>query len=161
GSITKHFTALALLLLCEDGRAHIDDPVAKYLPELNPVSRAPTLRQIMGHISGLRDAHEITWQFSGTGHRICSDELLSLYKGIDDVDHPPGSAWSYNNGGYLILSVIIERITGKPLEEVLQERVFEPAGMADTLLRRWDTNFLANSATLHTSKSARTFEKSY
>src|ERR1700730_13922699 len=55
-STTKHFAALAYMLLCEDGKATIDDPIGKYLPELHPVTHAVTMRQLMGHVGGLRDA---------------------------------------------------------------------------------------------------------
>jgi len=61
--------------------------------------------------------------------------LLSLYRDIDDVNAAPNTTWIYNNGGWLILSVAIERITGHSLEEVLRTRIFEPIGMYDTMLR--------------------------
>lgn len=149
GSTTKHFTCLTYLLLCEQGRARLDDPVGIYLPELHPVTRAVTARQLMSHTSGLRDAHDIAWQLSGTGRPLSSDDVLSLYRTIDDVNAPPGSAYIYNNGGFLMLSAVIERITGRPLEEVFRQRIFEPVGMHATLLRRVDTDFVPNSAALH------------
>src|SRR6185503_9399615 len=80
---------------------------------------------------------------------------------IDDVSAAPGTTWSYNNGGYLKLSVAIERITGESLENVLRKRIFEPAGMHDTLLRRWDTDFVPNSATLHTAGADGTYGRNY
>jgi D-aminopeptidase len=161
GSTTKHFTSLAYLLLCEEGQAGLEDNLRTYLPELHPVTHSVTMRQLMGHVSGLRDAHDISWQFSGTGQRVSGEELLSLYQQIDDSNASPGVAWSYNNGGYLILSVAIERITGQALGEVLWERIFQPVGMHDTLLRRWDSDFIRNSATLHMTTQGGGFEKSY
>jgi CubicO group peptidase (beta-lactamase class C family) len=198
GSISKHFAALAYLLLCEEGKAGLDEPIGKWLPELHSAARAATARQLMGHTSGLRDALDIVWQFGGAGRAVSSGEVLSLYEGCDeealkrraagepdgeafrgraagdlhdealkgraaggpdgqdvgrraagDVNAEAGSTWSYNNGGYVMLSVAIERIAGQPLEQVLRERVFEPVGMNDTLLRRFDTDFVPNSATLH------------
>jgi len=159
GSTTKHFASLAYLLLCEQRESSLDDTIGKYLPELNPVTRNVTMRQLMGHVSGLRDAYDISWLFSGTGCPVSSAELLSLYETIDDVDATPGRSWSYNNGGYLILSSVIERISGKSLEDVLRERLFVPTGMSDTMLRRWDTDFIPNSATLHTSVQPGLFHK--
>jgi CubicO group peptidase (beta-lactamase class C family) len=159
GSTTKHFTCLAYLLLCEEGRASLDDSIGRYLPELHPVSRGVTVRQLMGHTSGLRDAFEICWRFSGTGHRVTSEELLALYRDIDDVDAVPGTAWSYNNGGYLMVGTAIERISGCALEEVFRERIFERVGMHDTRLRRFDSDFVQNSATLHMTSPG--FEKAY
>lgn len=158
-SITKHFTALAYLLLCEEGRANLDDEVGRYLGELRPLVRRLTWRQLMGHIGGLRDAFDICWQFSGVGPAVTSSELLEFYTEIDDVDAEPGAAWIYNSGGYLLLTFAIERITGKPLEDVLRERIFERVGMHDTLLRRWDTDFVSNSAALHALDAAGNFVK--
>ena len=160
-STTKHFAALAFLLLCEDGKATIDDPIGRHLPELHPVAHAVTLRQLMGHVGGLRDAFDICHLFSGVGQRISSPELLSFYREIDDVNAAPGVTWNYNNGGYMMLSAAIERIADRSLEEVLHERIFAPVGMNDTLLRRFDTDFLPNSATPHMTRPGGGFEKSY
>ena len=160
-STTKHFTSLAYMLLCEEGRAGIDDPIGKHLPELNRIARGVTARQLMGHIGGLRDPFDILYNFSGTEARLSSDEVLSLYRDIGDVNSEPGTAWAYSSGGYLMLSTAIERITNRPLEDVLRESIFAPLGMYDTLLRRWDTDFVPNSATLHMTRTDGTFEKSY
>jgi D-aminopeptidase len=154
GSITKHFACFAYMLLCEAGAARIDDTIGTYLPELHDVTHDVTIRQLMGNIGGLRDVHDICWQFSGTGRPVSSAELLSLYRQIDDRCAPPGSTWLYNNGGFLMLSAAIERITGLSLEQVLDEKIFKPVGMVDTLLRRWDTDFVPNSATLHMISSS-------
>jgi D-aminopeptidase len=160
-STTKHFTCLAYMLLCEGGKAGIDDPIGKFLPELHPVTRKVTMRQLMGHVSGIRDVCDIRYQFSGTDRLVPIAESLSLYRDIDDVNFERGTGWNYNNGGYQLLSVAIERITGQSLEEVMRTRIFEPVGMHDTLLRRLDSDFLPNSATMHMSTAAGGFDKSY
>ena len=153
GSTSKHFTCCAYLLLCEEGRAGMDDPVGKYLPELHPVTQKVTMRQLMASTSGLRDVDDIFLQFNdsygwdgGAARSVRSADLLALYRSIDDVNAAPGTAWIYNNGGWLILSTVVERITGQSLEQVLWERIFEPVGMHNTLLRRVDTDFLPNTA---------------
>jgi D-aminopeptidase len=152
GSTSKHFVALAYLLLCEEGRAGIDDPIAKHLPELSAVAPAVTTRHLMANTSGLRDACDIKFHFSGidTLPVTCND-LLGFYEGLMDSNALPGQAWIYNNGGWVLLSVAIERISNRPLEEVLRERIFAPIGMHDTLLRRWDSDFVPNSAMTHMS----------
>jgi len=161
GSVTKHFTALTYLLLCEEGRAALDDPLGKFLPELHPVTHAVTLRQLMGHVSGLRDACNYRFQFSGIdGKRASTEELLTLYREIEDCAAEPGTTWMYSNGGYILLGAVIERITGKPLEHVMRERIFTPTGMHDTTLRYWDTDFLPNSASPHMTSAAGGFERS-
>jgi D-aminopeptidase len=159
-STTKHFVCLAYMLLCEEGRAGIDDPVGKYLPELHPVTHSVRIRHLMGNTSGLRDSHDIFWQFSGMEREVSSGKLLSFYRDIDDVSFVPGTAWSYNNGGFLILSAVVERVTGRTLEEVFRTRIFEPAGMYDTLLRRLNTEFVSNSATMHMTNLTGGFDRS-
>jgi CubicO group peptidase (beta-lactamase class C family) len=161
GSISKHFAALAYLLLCEDGLAELDAPVGKYLSDLHPVTHDVTMRQLMGHIGGLRDVFDLAWALSGTGTGATSADLLSLYRDLDDVNAAPGTEYNYCNGGYLILGTVIEQLTGQPLEDVLRERVFAVAWLHDTLLRRVDTDFVPNSATLHTPSPGGGFEKSY
>ena len=161
GSTSKHFTALAYLLLCEEGRAGLDDPIGKHLPELHAASRGVTARQLLGNVSGLRDSHDLIWQFSGRGRPVSSADVLAMYRDIADVNAPPGSSWIYCNAGFLMISAAIERITGQSLEVVFRERIFEPVGMHDTLLRRWDTDFVPNSATLHMTTPHGGFDRSY
>ena len=156
GSTSKQFTALAYMMLCEDGAASLDDQVVKHLPELHPITRGVTVRQLMGNTSGLRDSADIAVQFSGAeGSPVTAEQLVSLYRQIDDVNFLPGTAYAYNNGGWVILSAIIERLTERALEDVLWERVFKPVGMQDTMLRRWDCSFVSNSASCHTLKAGR------
>ena len=150
GSTTKHFTALSYMLLCEDGKASIDDPVGKYLPELHPVARKVTMRHLMTNTSGLRDATDIVNQTCGwTLPRVLTKDIVSLYRDIEDVNAAPGTTFIYNNGGWNLLAVAIERIADRSLEEVMRGRIFEPAGMYDTEVRRWDSDFYANCASPH------------
>jgi len=159
-SITKQFTSFAYMLLCEEGRATVDDPIGKYLSQLHPTSHSVTMRQLMGHVGGLCDAHMIKWQFSGIEQKVTSAQILSFYHDVDEVQFPPTTAYSYSNGGYLLLTSAIEEIAGCGLEDVLRKRVFEPVGMHDTLLRRYDDGFVANSATTHRMTAAGCFARS-
>lgn len=149
GSTTKHFTALAYLLLCEDGKADIDDEIGKYLPELHAENRHATVRQLLWHTSGLRDAFEYTMQLYGTNVRVTDEEMLAFYRAAEGVNAEPETEWSYSNGGYMLVATAIARIAGQSFDDFLRERIFVPAGMHDTLMRRWDTEFLPNSAALH------------
>lgn len=160
-STTKHFTCLAYLLLCEEGRVGLDDPIGTFLPELPPVMRDVTAHQLMSHVGGLRDAHAMIWQFSGTGRAIRTADILDFYQSLSDINFAPGTRWCYNNGGYALLSIAIERIAGIKLEAVFKERIFDPIGMHDSLLRRVDTDFVPNSATMHMGSRVDGFRKSY
>jgi D-aminopeptidase len=161
GSTTKHFAALTYLLLCEQGDADLDAPIRRVLPELHPITDSITARHLLTHTSGLRDSHDIAWQFSGTGHATSCEDMLSFYSTIDDVNAPPDVTWSYNNGGYLLVTMAIERITGRRFEELLRGWIFERVGMHDTMLRRWDTDFVPNSAALHMTAALNGYERCY
>jgi len=161
GSTSKHFTCLAYLLLCEEGRAGVDDPLSRFLPDLPESTARVTVRQLMANVSGLRDALDLIWQFSNDGSPLSSAEILSYYQDITDVNFQPGASWCYCNAGFVLLTAIVERLAQQSLEEVLRERIFDPIGMYDSRLRRWDTDFLANSATMHSQSSSGAYEKAY
>lgn len=161
GSTSKHFTCLAYLLLCEEGKAGVDDPVGRFLPDLPEIARRVTVRQLMANVSGLRDALDLIWQFSNEGKPVSSEETLSYYRDITDVNFQPGTSWCYCNGGFVLLTAIVERVAQRPLEEVLRERIFEPTGMYDSQLRRWNTDFLSNSAAMHSMSANGAYEKAY
>ena len=160
-SITKHFTCLSYLLLCEDRLAGIDDLVGVHFPEFHPVNQQVTMRQLMGNISGLRDAHVLNFQFCGTDCAASSSETMALYRTLDDLNTQPGTTWMYNNAGFVLLSLAIERISGQSLGSFMQRRIFEPVGMHDTLLRRGDTDFVPRSAMMHMTTADGAFVKSY
>jgi CubicO group peptidase (beta-lactamase class C family) len=160
GSITKHFTCLTYLLLCEERLADIDDPVSKHLPHLHPTARAVTVRQLMANTSGLRDIYDLCFQFSGLAPLVTSDELIERYREIDDTNARPGATWNYNNGGFELLRAVIERITGEPLEDVMRKRLFGPIGMHNTVLHRsWDGDYVANRAAAHMVNTPGHYEK--
>jgi D-aminopeptidase len=168
GSTSKHFTCFAYMLLCDEGIAEIDHPIGRYLPELHPVARNVTMRQLMGNTSGLRDVYDIFGQFNepyahygGPAQSVACSELLRLYCDIDDANAEPGTTWIYNNGGWLLLSLAIERITGQTLEQVMSERIFNAIGMFDSLLQRSDTDFVANRGSQHVTNPKGGFEKMY
>ena len=160
-SVTKHFTALAWLLLCEDEKAQLDAPISFALPGLKGPSGHSTARQLLTHTSGLHDSHDILWSLGGSDHRLESDCFLDVYRHLTSCNFVPGSNWLYNNGGYLLISRAIENLSGLSLEEFLSRRIFEPLGMRDTVLKRWESEFLPNSAALHTYCPPAGFRKIY
>jgi hypothetical protein len=115
----------------------------------------------MGHTSGLRDIFGISMILHGPGVRIADQQLLEYYRTIDDVEFAPGTDWSYSNGGYVLLTAAVERLAGQPLDEVLRARIFQPLGMSNTMLRRWDTDFVPNSATLHMINAQGQYTRNY
>lgn len=161
GSTTKHFACLAYLLLCEEGLAGIDDKIGRHVADLHPVVSRAEMRALMSHVSGIRDAFWFSMAMHGVDRPVTDKQILRYYNALDDVEFEPGTRWSYNNGGYTLLTAAIEKISGQPLEMFLRERIFTPVGMHDTMLRRWDSDFVANSAALHFRAASGQFTKTH
>lgn len=165
GSVTKQFTCFAYLLLCESGDVGLDDPVGRFIPELNPIARQVTMRQLMSHTSGIRDIYLLFALFNEPYSRsgriaqsVSSNDLMSWYRDVDDVDAPPNTTWIYNNGGYLLLSTSIERISNRPLADFLREWVLEPIGLHDTFLSLSDDRYGSNRGSQHVTSPDGGFE---
>ncbi|WP_157994586.1 serine hydrolase domain-containing protein [Peristeroidobacter agariperforans] len=152
GSTSKHFCVLAVMLLVERGRLSIHDSPRKYLPELPAWADAMTIEQLMSHTSGMRDSLDLVFHSHGPGVPVPSGFQLRMLSALDSVNFAPGTDWNYNNGGYVLLSEIVERLSGQPFGAYLKEHVFDAVGMHDTVLRELDTDLLSNSATLHIAK---------
>src|SRR5258705_11172305 len=150
GSISKQFTCLSYMLLVEDGLAGLDDRLETYLPDVDAVAHGVTLRQLMGNISGLTDAHDVCFQFRGFGEHVTADDLVRHMCEISIVNAPPGVVWRYNNSGFELIKTMIERISGQTLRQFMQERLFDPLGMRQTDLRAVTYfDFLPNRAQAH------------
>ena len=130
-SVTKQFTAAAILLLAEDGRLGLDDLARKWLPALPPAADAVTIRQLLTHTSGLVDYEEII-PASMTG-QLHDADVLALLQTQDRTYFPPGTAYRYSNSGYALLALVVERASGRSFAEFLRERIFQPLGMTGTV----------------------------
>jgi CubicO group peptidase (beta-lactamase class C family) len=131
-SVSKQFTAAAILLLAEDGTLALDDRLRRWLPELPPATDAITLRQVLTHTSGLVDYEDLMpARMEG---QLGDADVLALLARADRTLFPPGRAYRYSNSGYVLLGLVIERASGRGLAQFLQERIFRPLGMANTLL---------------------------
>ena len=149
GSTTKQFCALAIMLLAEDGRLSIDDSPRQHIPELPDWAETFTIRHLLSQTSGMRDSFDLLFQTCGPGIITPPETPLQILFDVDSVNFPPGTSWRYNNSGYVVLSEIVERLSGQPFGEFLKTRIFDPIGMNETLLRSVDTDMVPNSASLH------------
>ena len=150
GSTTKQFCALAIMLLAEDGRLSIDDTPRKYVPELPSWADKFTVRHLLSHTSGMRDSFDLLFQTCGPGIVTPPDTPLKMLLDFEDLNFEPGTSWRYNNGGYVLLSEIVERVSGETFGDFLKNRILEPVRMHESMLRPLDTDMLPNSASLHT-----------
>ncbi len=129
GSISKQFTATAILMLAEQGKLSLDDPVAKYIPNLTRANEV-TIRELLSHTSGYQDYWPQDYVPPFMTHPITAEKIMDLWA-RKPLDFDPGTKWQYSNTNYVIAGVIVEKISGKPLLDFLQQRMFSPLGIQD------------------------------
>jgi D-alanyl-D-alanine carboxypeptidase len=134
-SVTKTFVSTVVLQLVGEGKLGLDDPVERWLPGVVPNGAQITLRELLSHTSGLfnytDDQAWVNAMLDNPGRVWSPNDLLLI-----SFAHPPlfapGANWSYSNTGYIVLGLVIERVTGEPVDQVLRERIFEPLGLRQT-----------------------------
>ena len=127
GSVSKQFTAAAILLLQQDGKLSLDDKVAKYIPDLTQASDI-TVRQLLAHTSGYQDYWPQDYMIPVMVEPVTPEGIMDRWA-KKPLDYEPGTKWQYSNTGYVIAGRIVEKVSGKPLFEFLQERIFKPLQM--------------------------------
>ncbi|HEX4683460.1 MAG TPA: serine hydrolase domain-containing protein [Gemmatimonadaceae bacterium] len=130
GSVSKQFTAAAIALLVEDGRLRLDDEVHKYVPELRDYGKPITIDQLVHHTSGIRDFWTLVQTAdmrNDDGYAV--DDILRLASRQRHLNFDPGAEYNYSNTGYVLLGVIVRRVSGKSLRQFADERIFGPLGM--------------------------------
>jgi len=137
GSVAKQFTAASLVLLQQDGKLSIDDPVRKYIPELPDYGSPLTIRHLLNHTSGLRDWGTVmSLTGAGRGDRVISQDLaLDVITHQRGLDFTPGSEYSYSNSGYNLAAIIVERVSKQKFPAFVEERLFKPIGMKNSSWR--------------------------
>jgi CubicO group peptidase (beta-lactamase class C family) len=127
GSVGKQFTATAIMMLVEDGKVRLEDPIKRYIKESPATWNQVTVRELLSHTAGFTD-YPKKFDFRKD---YTEPELLKIVTGIP-LAFEPGTKWSYSNLGYLTLGIMIHRVTGKFYGDFLQERIFRPLGMTTT-----------------------------
>jgi CubicO group peptidase (beta-lactamase class C family) len=137
GSVAKQFTAAALVLLQQEGKLSIDDPVRKYIPELPDYGVPLTIRHLLNHTSGLRDwGTVLSLTGVGRGDRVINQDLaLDVITHQRALDFTPGSEYSYSNSGYNLAAIIVERVSKQKFPAFVEERLFKPLGMKNSSWR--------------------------
>jgi CubicO group peptidase (beta-lactamase class C family) len=128
GSIGKQFTASGILMLAEQGRLRLDDRITKWLPEGAGVWDSLRVRHLLTHTGGVAEYTDSTFDY----RKDYTEEQLVRLAASRPLDFGPGERWSYSNTGYLLLGVIIHRMTGRYYGDVLQQLIFDPVGMGTT-----------------------------
>lgn len=143
-SMTKQFTATAILLLAEDGRLTLGDPVRKWLPTLPDAVKGVTLRHLLTHTSGLIDYEDVIPE--GTTLQLHDADVLHLLESQNRTYFAPGSSYRYSDSGYALLALVVGRASGMDFAAFLHERIFQPLHMLHTVAYEEGVSTVANRA---------------
>lgn len=133
-SVSKQFTAFLAVSLEKEGKLSLDDDIGKYLPELKNLPYKISIRQLANHTHGLPNLYELA-QLKGIepGDRMKHKDVVEMLLHVKQVNFKPGEKFEYNNTGFVLLAEIIERVCGKPFQEVLKDKIFTPLQMSNSL----------------------------
>ena len=132
-SVSKQFAGMAIMLLAEEGVLDYDDPIIRLLPELTRIGDEITIRQLLQHTGGLPDYYDALTAATGEDWPT-NEDAVEFFADWGESLFPPGERWEYSNPGYEMLASIVARATDRPFSEFMQERIFQPLGMKNTLV---------------------------
>ena len=135
GSITKQFTASAIMLLAREGSLSLDDPIGRHVPGTPDTWKDITIRHLLNHTSGIKSYTNIEENMKRARLDRSRNEIVDTIRNLP-LEFQPGEKWAYNNTGYFLLGLIIENVSGKSYQEFLNERIFRPLEMDATLVNR-------------------------
>jgi CubicO group peptidase (beta-lactamase class C family) len=140
GSVSKQFTAASVLVLVERGKLALDDDVRKYVPELPDYGTPITIAELLGHTSGLRDWEGVVdiagWPVTTRTYTV--NDVLEITARQKNLNHQPGTEFSYTNTGYILLALIVERVAGESFAKFSSDHLFKVVGMMHT---QWRDDF--------------------
>jgi CubicO group peptidase (beta-lactamase class C family) len=159
-SFTKQFTAMAIMLLVHDGKLRYDETLTELFPDFPAYGKTITVRNLLNHTSGLpnyEDLMDAAEKENGpiwsAEKQIQDDQVLELLKKEKSGRFAPGTSWSYSNSGYVVLGLIIARVSGQPYGEFLKERIFAPLKMSQTIVFQKGKNKVQNRALGHSKEN--------
>ena len=157
GSVSKQFTAAAIMLLALDGKLSLEDDIRKYVPEVPNYGPTITLRHLMTHTSGLRDWGSVAG-ISGWGREQRShthEHVLDIVSRQSAANFDPGHEYSYSNTGYNLLAIVVDRLAGMSFADFSKERIFEPLGMNNTQWRDDYRRLVPGRSTAYSARPGR------
>jgi CubicO group peptidase (beta-lactamase class C family) len=158
-SFTKQFTAMAVMLLVQDHKLHYDDRLTAIFPDFPAYGKAIMVRHLLTHTSGLPDYETLMEQEEkakgsiwSAEHQIQDNEVLSLLEKQSAGKFAPGTSWAYSNSGYVVLGLIIAKVSGMPYREYLQRNIFAPLGMNHSVVYQKGINEVDRRAFGHSKE---------
>ncbi len=159
GSTSKQFTAMAILLLEEQGKLSLDDDIRRFLPEMPQYDRPVTIRHLIHHTSGIRDYLTLMTLAGMRDDDFVTDgEVLDLIASQKALNFLPGEEYLYSNSGYLLLSIIVQRASGKTLRQFAKDNIFDPLGMTHTHFHDDHTMIVPNRASGYAPRDTSGFQ---
>ena len=152
-SFTKQFTAMAVMLLARDGKLRYETTLTEIFPGFPAYGRAITVRHLLTHTSGLPDYEDLMGPGWTSDHQIQDAEVLNLLERESRAKFAPGTSWAYSNSGYVVLGLIVAKISGEPFGRFLHDRIFEPLHMGRTLMYVKGENTMAGRAYGHSRRN--------
>jgi CubicO group peptidase (beta-lactamase class C family) len=156
-SVTKQFTAAAILLLAQDAKLQLGDTIGTWFPSLPQRVRSVTVRQLLTHTSGIVDYEDVIP--SGTTRQLHDRDVLKLLEEQDTSYFAAGSAYRYSNSGYALLALIVEKASGMSFADFLRTRIFAPLGMDHTVAHEDGISTVHDRAYGHTLRNGRWVRK--
>ena len=161
-SVSKQFTAACIALLIEQHKISLDDDIRKYLPELPDYGKPVRVRDLVYHMSGIRDYSSL-WELAGENianvHTV--DDVLGLIARQKELNFIPGEEYNYSNSGYFLLAIIVKRVSGKSLREFAEENIFRPLGMKKSHFHDDSRMIVKDRAICYSSDPSSGFKISY
>ena len=154
GSVSKQFTATAIILLAQQGKLALDDDIRKYVPEIPEYGTPIRIRNLLNHTSGLRDWGSVAG-IAGWGRPTRTHthaHVIDILSRQRALNFPPGDQYSYSNSGYNLLAVVVDRVSGMPFAEFSRKNIFEPLGMKNTQWRDDWTRIVKGRAIAYTAR---------
>jgi CubicO group peptidase (beta-lactamase class C family) len=156
-SCSKQFTAMAIMLLVHDGKLRYDQKLTDIFPEFPAYGKSITIRNLLNHTAGLQDYETLmerpetaeTWT---EDHQIQDAEVLTLLEHTDHGMFPPGTQWYYSNSAYVVLGLVVAKVSSQPFPEFLRQRIFTPLKMDHTVAYVKGQNEITNRAYGHTKE---------
>jgi CubicO group peptidase (beta-lactamase class C family) len=148
GSVTKQFTAMAILLLRNDGLLSLDDDVRKHIPELPDFGTPVTIQNLLNHTGGFREIYNFLPMTGRAGEDFIErEEAIRIVQRQPELQAAPDTEYNYNNTGFILLSMVVERVSGKTFPQFMKERVFEPLDMMDTRVKYHQGEIIPDAST--------------
>lgn len=147
GSVSKQFTAFSILLLEREGKLSLRDDIRQWLPEIPRYGKPITISHLIHHTSGLRDYDPLLVYRGTRYHDVATNgDILDMMARQAGLNFPTGSQWQYSNTNYVLLAMIVERVTGQSFREFARTRIFEPLGMNSSRIRDDHTEIIPRLA---------------